>query len=322
MADAPTAAASQGGTPTEPDLTARASAFFQTLQLEITAGLEVIDGRARFRTDAWTRDGSDPTSPIQGGWGRTMILEGGDVFEKAGVAFSYVYGRFPESYAQQFPGDGLDFVATGVSLVLHPGNPMVPTVHANYRRLSRGSSGWFGGGADLTPYYLDEADAHHFHRVHRQACEAHPGVADYPAFRDACDQYFYLSHRKEARGVGGIFFDHLTTEPESTFAFVQDAGRAFLKAYAPIAERHKDDPFTPEQRNWQLIRRGRYVEFNLVHDRGTLFGLRTGGRIESILMSLPAQVSWVYDHHPAPGSPEAALLDVVRQPRQWGSDNG
>jgi coproporphyrinogen III oxidase len=295
----------------------RAAAFFQLLQQEICDGLEALDGDAKFRIDNWTRDESEASGPILGGHGSTRVLQGGRVFEKAGVAFSYVHGRFSEAYAQQFPGDGLDFVATGVSLVLHPRNPHAPTVHANYRRLSRGSSGWFGGGADLTPYYLYPEDAHHFHAVHREACEKHPEIANFAELKKACDAYFWLSHRNEARGVGGIFFDHFMGDTEKTFAFVQDAGRAFLSAYLPIAERRQHAHYTESEREWQLVRRGRYVEFNLVHDRGTLFGLKTGGRIESILMSLPNMVSWVYDHQVEPGSREAELLDVVRQPRDW-----
>lgn len=298
-------------------LTERASEFFQELQQEIIDGLEALDGEAKFFVDDWTRTPGDPDSPIQNGWGRTRVLENGRVFEKAGVNFSYVEGRFRPDHAASFPGEGLDFVACGVSLVLHPRNPHAPTVHANYRRLSRGSSGWFGGGADLTPHYLYPEDATHFHRVHQQACQQHPDVADYDAMKTACDEYFYIPHRQEARGVGGIFFDHLIERPEETLSFVKSAGRAFLPAYLPIAERRHDMPFTPEQRDWQLVRRGRYVEFNLVVDRGTLFGLRTGGRIESILMSLPTMASWKYDHHPEPGTPEAQLVDVVKTPRAW-----
>lgn len=298
-------------------LTERSSLFFQQLQDSIIQQLEAIDGHATFRVDDWTRPAGESTGPIHSGWGRTRVMENGAVFEKAGVNFSYVEGRFSPDHARSFPGEGLDFTACGVSLVLHPRNPHAPTVHANYRRLSRGAQGWFGGGADLTPTYLYDDDARHFHRVHRDACAAHPGVADYERMKKDCDEYFYIPHRGEARGVGGIFFDHLTEQAEETFRFVQEAGRAFLPAYAPIVERRHSLPYTDAQREWQLIRRGRYVEFNLVVDRGTLFGLKTGGRIESILMSLPATANWVYDHHPEPGSEEARLMEVVRQPRAW-----
>jgi coproporphyrinogen III oxidase len=206
--------------------------------------------------------------------------------------------------------------AGGLSLVLHPRNPHVPTVHANYRFIHQGSKAWFGGGADLTPYYLQEEDAVHFHRIHKEACDRHD-PAYYPRYKKACDQYFYLRHREEARGVGGIFFENTGVELEREFAFVKDVSRAFLPAYLPIAERRKDTPYTEEQRTWQEVRRGRYVEFNLVWDRGTLFGLETKGRTESILMSLPPQVRWRYDHHPAPGSEEARLVEVLRHPRDW-----
>lgn len=299
------------------DLFDRAAAYFFDLQSRIVDALDDLDGEARFFHDRWERNETEARGPVLGGHGRTCVLENGRVLEKGGVAFSNVHGLFSEDYAAQFPGDGRSFRATGVSLVLHPRNPHVPTVHMNYRRLQRGAGGWFGGGADLTPYYLDEDDARHFHRTLRSACDAHPSVADFAAFKTRCDEYFRNTHRDEARGLGGIFFDHLGDDDEATFAFVQQAGDAFLDAWLPIARRHADTPWTEEQREWQLLRRGRYVEFNLVHDRGTLFGLRTGGRIESILMSLPNLVRWSYDHHPAPGSPEAQLLSVLRTPRDW-----
>jgi coproporphyrinogen III oxidase len=253
------------------------------------------------------------------------------------------------------PGEGRDFRATGISIVIHPRNPYVPTVHMNYRRLERGVgmhiaaeadglragsctalTGWYGGGADLTPHYLFEEDARHFHRVHQAACDAHPHVADYQTMKQACDAYFHLPHRGEARGIGGLFFDYLrddggeggigltkesenatTARADAAFAFVQDAGRAFLEAYVPIVERRVGTPWGEDERRWQLVRRGRYVEFNLVYDRGTVFGLKTGGRIESILMSLPTAVSWRYRVEPAEGSPEARLLEALRTPRAW-----
>lgn len=300
------------------DLFARSATYFLDLQARILTALEDLDGTGRFRHDDWERGADGGEGPVLGGWGRTRVLEDGAVFEKAGVNFSQVNGRFTPDFAKNFPGDGLDFQAAGISLVLHPRNPNIPTVHMNYRRLSRGNTGWFGGGADLTPYVLVEDDARHFHAVHKAACDAHPAVADYATMKSACDTYFRNTHRNEARGIGGLFFDHMAhSDEEAAFAFVQQAGDAFLDAYLPIAARHKDSPYDTALRDWQLVRRGRYVEFNLVHDRGTLFGLRTGGRIESILMSLPNLVAWRYDHHPEPGSAQAALLDVLRTPREW-----
>lgn len=300
----------------------RSGAVFRTAQETIVGALESLEadlGGGRFVRDRWTRDegsaGGD--GPILGGGGISCVLEGGAVFERAGVNFSSVHGRFSPEFAAKMPGDGLDFQACGVSLVIHPRSPHIPTVHMNHRRLSRGSSGWFGGGADLTPYYLDEADCRHFHATLKAACDHHPKVASYAKFKAACDAYFHNGHRGEARGIGGTFFDHLVDEPEATFAFVRESCGAFLKAYLPIVERHLEDPWTDEERAWQLLRRGRYVEFNLLHDRGTKFGIETGGRAESILMSMPPEVSWRYAHEPAAGSREAALVEVLRAPREW-----
>lgn len=287
------------------------------LQEQICAGLEGIEARAEgeagaFRQDAWERPG--------GGGGRSRVLEEGSVFEKAGVNFSEVHGEMDPEFAKQVPGEGRSFYATGVSLVIHPRNPHVPTCHANFRYLEKGDKAWFGGGADLTPYYYVQEDRDHFHEVWKHACESHSDVADYEAFSQWCDRYFYLPHRQERRGVGGIFFDDLQVQAsdpqhsEQVWNFVQTAGLAFLKAYLPIVERRMNDAFSDAQRHWQLNRRGRYVEFNLVYDRGTIFGLKTNGRIESILMSLPPEVRWGYDFHPEPGSPEAALLEHLRQP--------
>ena len=294
----------------------RSASFFRDAQAQILASLEAFEPEARFVRDAWTREPNED-GPILGGHGLTCVLEGGEVFEKGGVNVSVVHGRFSEEFARTLPGEGLTFSACGVSLVLHPRNPHVPTVHMNHRRLSRGDTGWFGGGSDLTPYYLVEEDARHFHATLKGACDRHPDVADYAAYKEACDKYFYLSHRKEARGVGGTFYDYLRDDPEATFAFIQDSCLSFIEAYTPIVARRKDTPYTEQERAWQLQRRGRYVEFNLVLDRGTVFGLKTGGRIESILMSLPNLVSWHYDRWPEEGTPEAALLDVVRNPRDW-----
>jgi coproporphyrinogen III oxidase len=238
------------------------------------------------------------------------------VLEKGGVSTSVVFGELEEAFARKLQGEGRTFWAGGISLVLHPRNPHVPTVHANYRFIHQGGKAWFGGGADLTPYYLYDEDAAHFHRTHKAACDKHD-PSYYPRFKEACDKYFHLRHREEARGIGGIFFENLGGDLEREFALAQDAGRAFLPAYLPIAERRKDTPYTEEQRFWQEVRRGRYVEFNLVWDRGTIFGLETKGRTESILMSLPPQVRWRYDYHPTPGSEEARLVEVLRHPRDW-----
>jgi coproporphyrinogen III oxidase len=299
--------------------------FFAELQDEICRALEDLDGPGRFREDLWLRN--------EGGGGRTRVLENGAVFEKAGVNFSEVFGDFDEAFAQRLPlGEGTAFFATGISLVLHPINPFVPTVHANFRYLERGSGSWFGGGTDLTPYYPNLEDVIHFHQTLKVACDEF-GPEFYPRFKKWCDEYFFLKHRNETRGVGGIFFDYLTGESaevpggsdgpvresrglESTFAFVKRIGRSFLPAYLPIVDKRKGQQYTEREREFQLIRRGRYVEFNLVYDRGTHFGLQTGGRTESILMSLPPLVKWIYDYKPKPGSREAEAWSFFR-PRDW-----
>jgi coproporphyrinogen III oxidase len=242
------------------------------------------------------------------------------VFEKAGVNFSEVHGQLSPEFAAQLPGEGRDFTATGVSLVLHPQSPMVPTVHANFRFLTKGGRWWFGGGADLTPYYPYREDVVHFHRVWKRICEAHRPVVDYQRLKTWCDEYFFLAHRGEARGVGGIFFDYLEGDWERLFAFVRDCGDAFLEAYAPTVERRRNEPHGERERRFQEYRRGRYVEFNLIYDRGTVFGLKTGGRVESILMSLPPVARWDYDYHPEPGSREAELYEVYLRPRDWASE--
>ncbi len=295
--------------------------FIHGLQDEICNALEQLDGSGRFREDLWKRDG--------GGGGRTRVIEEGAVFEKGGVNTSVVWGELDEVLAKKLPGEGRGFYAAGISLVLHPRSPLVPTVHANFRHLQRGegpgAKRWFGGGADLTPYYLFEEDAAHFHRTLKAACDPH-GEDRYPRFKKWCDEYFFIRHREEARGVGGLFFDQLGGAPgaaatdealERELDFVESVGRAFLPAYLPIAERRKEREWTAEERAWQEVRRGRYVEFNLVYDRGTTFGLETKGRVESILMSLPPQVRWVYDQHPLPGTEEARLVDVLKNPREW-----
>jgi len=291
-----------------------AAAYFLGLQSRICAALEQFEhpkNGARFREDRWEH----PT----GGGGSTRVLLDGAVFEKAGVNFSFVRGQFPPELAATMPGEGAAFLATGISLVIHPRSPRVPTVHANFRFLTRGSGpervGWFGGGADLTPFYFRREDVVHFHRIWKAVAARHP-VADYDRFKRWCDEYFYLPHRQEPRGVGGIFFDYLQDRLEEVFAFVRDAGDHFLPAYAPIVDRRLDEPYGERERQWQLLRRGRYVEFNLLYDRGTLFGLKTAGRAESILMSLPPAVRWGYAEMPAPGSPEAEMLEAL-QPRDW-----
>ncbi len=289
----------------------RVTSYFRDLQDRLCAALEELDGGRRFQEDAWLRPG--------GGGGRTRVLVEGGLFEKAGVNFSDVHGEFAEELAQQMPGAGRTFQATGVSLVLHPRSPMVPTVHANFRFLTKGDSWWFGGGSDLTPYYPFREDVIHFHRSWKSVCERHAPLVDYAKLKRWCDDYFFLPHRNEHRGVGGIFFDYLQGDFDPLFAFVRDCGDAFLDAYDPIARRCKDEPYTEEQRRFQEIRRGRYVEFNLIYDRGTLFGLKTGGRIESILMSLPPSVRWVYDYQPQPGTREAELYEFLK-PRDWAAE--
>jgi coproporphyrinogen III oxidase len=290
----------------------RTSERFRAAQDSICKAIEVVDGREHFHEDLWDRPG--------GGGGRTRVLAEGAVFEKGGVNFSAVQGELPEPLAKRM-GDGpREFFATGVSLVLHPRNPHVPTTHANFRYFERGETFWFGGGADLTPYYPRLEDARHFHATLKRACDAHDPT-HYPRFKKWCDEYFFIKHRNEMRGVGGVFFDNLAGDRERTFAFVSELADAFLPAYLPIVEQRRDVEYGDRERHWQLLRRGRYVEFNLVYDRGTQFGLETNGRTESILMSLPPLVRWEYDYKPEPGSPEAALADFLR-PRDWLSESG
>jgi coproporphyrinogen III oxidase len=290
------------------ELKTRTQEFFSYLQDKICQALEEADGRARFREDLWKREG--------GGGGRTRVIEGGALFEKAGVNFSAVHGQLPEALATKIElGEGSEFFATGVSLVLHPHNPYVPTVHANFRYLEKGDTGWFGGGSDLTPYYPYREDVVHFHRTLREACDHHD-TSYYTQFKKWCDEYFYLKHRNEARGVGGIFFDYLRDDLERAFAFVREVGEAFLPSYLPIVERRRNQPYGERERRFQLIRRGRYVEFNLIYDRGTAFGLETRGRTESILMSLPPLACWEYDYQPEPGTPEAEAWQYF-QPQDW-----
>jgi len=282
--------------------------FFRGLQDRICSALERADNSGKFREDTWQRPG--------GGGGRSRVLAEGAVVEKGGVNFSEVHGEFSPEFAKQMPGDGLKFTAAGVSLVIHPRSPLVPTVHANFRYLTHGAKAWFGGGADLTPYYPFKEDVVHFHKVWKRVCDAHSAVANYAKMKHECDEYFFLKHRQEARGVGGIFFDYADAT-EATFDFVREAADAFVEAYVPIVERRKGLPYRPEQRFFQEVRRGRYVEFNLVYDRGTIFGLKTDGRTESILMSLPPVVRYLYDYRPAVGSPEAELTEYWLKPKDW-----
>jgi coproporphyrinogen III oxidase len=277
-------------------------------QGELCAALERLDGSARFSSERWQRPG--------GGGGRSRVLQGGAVLEKAGVNVSDVHGAVPARLAAKLPGEGGDFMAAGLSVVVHPRSPMAPTAHMNVRFLARGGEGWFGGGADLTPYYLFDEDCAHFHRVLRDLCERHlPGR--HAALKRAADAYFYLPHRDEHRGAGGIFFDDLGGALEPALAFVAELPRAFAEAYLPILERRKDLAYGEAERRWQEVRRGRYVEFNLVCDRGTIFGLESGGRTESVLMSLPPAVRWEYGVEPEAGTREAKLLEVLRRPRDW-----
>jgi coproporphyrinogen III oxidase len=284
------------------------AAAASALQEELCEALERADGGARFSSERWERPG--------GGGGVTRVLQDGALLEKAGVNFSDVEGDIPPALAPRLPGDGPSFVASGLSVVIHPRSPMVPTAHANVRFLARGKAAWFGGGADLTPYYLFEEDCAAFHRALRALCERHlPGR--HAELKRAADSYFFLPHRGEHRGIGGIFFDDLGGDLGAALAFARELPHIFLGAYLAIAGRRRDLPFGEDERRWQEIRRGRYVEFNLVHDRGTLFGLETRGRIESVLMSLPPRVRWPYDPRPAPGSREAALVEALARPRDW-----
>lgn len=288
------------------------------LQDTITAALELADGGASFKEDLWKR--------LEGGGGRTRILEDGAVFEKGGVNISGVHGTLPKSMQTHLNVSEASFYACGLSLVLHPKNPMAPTVHANWRYFEMYDldgnivDQWFGGGLDLTPYYLFEEDAAHFHQTCKNACDRHDSKF-YSKYKKKCDAYFWNAHRDEARGLGGLFFDYLKPTPkrslEEWYTFVADVANNFLEAYLPILDRRKELPFSEEQKKWQEIRRGRYVEFNLVHDKGTLFGLKTNGRIESVLMSLPPKVRWHYDHHPEKDSPEAELMKVIKKPKNW-----
>lgn len=291
-------------------------AWLRALQDKLTAALETLDGQGRFQRDAWRR--------AEGGGGESRVLRHGALFEQAGVNFSDVAGaRLPPSASAHRPElTGRPWRALGVSLVLHPWNPYVPTSHMNARFFAAPADDaplvwWFGGGFDLTPYYGFEEDARHWHQTARTACRDF-GPDVYPRYKKWCDEYFFIRHRNEPRGIGGLFFDDLNAWGfERCFEFMRSVAEHFLPAYIPIVERRRDTGYGERERQFQLYRRGRYVEFNLVYDRGTLFGLQSGGRTESILMSLPPEVRWEYDWKPEPGSPEAELYDKFLKPRDW-----
>ncbi len=319
------------------DAKARVSQLMKQLQDEICVVLEQIDGVASFQQDEWERP--------EGGGGRSRVMRDGAVFEQGGVNFSEVWGSHlpPSILAQRPEAAGHGFYATGTSMVLHPRNPYIPTVHLNYRYFEAGPVWWFGGGSDLTPYYPFAEDAAHFHSILKQACDTHhPDY--YQVFKHWCDEYFYLKHRQETRGVGGLFFDYQdgqgqlyhgpysdtpsaiysnqigTPAPrtwEEVFAFVHSCGKTFEPSYVPIVERRRSMEYGDRERNFQMYRRGRYVEFNLVYDRGTIFGLQTNGRTESILMSLPPLVRWEYGYKPEPNTPEAELYETFLKPQNW-----
>ena len=298
-----------------PDIDAVKS-YLLDLQDRICQALEAADGQQKFVEDSWERP--------QGGGGRTRVIADGAIFEKGGVNFSHVFGdALPASASAHRPElAGRSFEAMGVSLVMHPKNPYVPTSHANVRFFIAEKEGeepvwWFGGGFDMTPYYGNDHDCRHWHMTAKAACDPF-GEDIYSRFKNWCDDYFYLKHRDEPRGIGGLFFDDLNEFGfEKSFALMQSIGDAYLPAYVPIIQRRNDMPYGEKQRDFQLHRRGRYVEFNLVYDRGTLFGLQSGGRTESILMSLPPEVRWGYDWKPEEGSEEAELYERYLQPQDW-----
>lgn len=292
--------------------------YIHGLQDSICAALEAVDGKAVFVEDKWER--------AEGGGGRTRVISNGKVFEKGGVNTSMVYGALPPTMQQAFGVGESNFFAAGLSLVIHPLNPHAPTVHANWRYFElydiegKKIDSWFGGGSDLTPYYLDEADGIHFHATLKNAMQPF-GEELYPKYKQHCDEYFVNKHRNnEARGIGGVFYDYLRpvdeADAERLVSFQKANGDAFLEAYLPIVERTKGTAYGEREVEWQEMRRGRYVEFNLVHDRGTLFGLKTNGRTESILMSLPPRARWEYNYQPEAGTPEAQLMEYLK-PREW-----
>jgi len=292
----------------------RIATVYQQIQDEICSALEALDGKATFEEEIWEREG--------GGGGRTRIIQNGNILEKGGVNFSAVYGKLPEPIKRAFGVDEEDFFATGVSIVIHPNNPHVPIIHMNIRYFELNENiRWFGGGIDLTPHYVIAEDGKYFHQQLKDVCDKHD-TSFYEKFKTWADDYFFIKHRKETRGIGGVFYDKLTPEKtglsyEEIFNFSCDLGRSFAPTYSELVNRHRDKSFTPSEKDWQLLRRGRYVEFNLVYDSGTKFGLETNGRIESILMSLPAQANWFYDFKTVPGSAEQETLDYLRKGINW-----
>jgi coproporphyrinogen III oxidase len=308
------------------EIRAKFEQMLREAQDKICKAVEAEDGEAKFRQDSWIRE--------DGGGGISRVLTGGKVWEKAGVNLSVVYGSMPQEALAAAndrlkfgatdrtkgykPGERVPFFACGLSSVMHPKNPNCPTMHFNYRYFeTEGGTWWFGGGTDITPAYLDNDDMKHFHGTYKTICDKHDKEF-YPKFKAWADEYFFIKHRGETRGLGGIFFDDLNDrEPERIFEFSKECCNAVPDAYLPIINKNKDKDYTQKQKEWQLMRRGRYVEFNLVYDRGTIFGLKTGGRIESILMSMPEGARWEYDHKVEPGSPEAEIMDAFKKPREW-----
>lgn len=287
---------------------------YKAIQDEICTGLEALDGGATFAEELWQRDG--------GGGGRTRIIQQGNAIERGGVNFSAVHGVLPEPVKKAFNVDDDQFFATGVSIVIHPNNPFVPIIHMNIRYFELNEQvRWFGGGIDLTPHYVQLEDASYFHRSLKTVCDRY-SQAFYPEFKAHADRYFYIKHRQETRGIGGVFYDRLTAEKTGMdwmdiLDFSCSLGNVFVPVYSELVNRNRHKTFDEQQKQWQYLRRGRYVEFNLVYDAGTKFGLETNGRIESILMSLPPQAQWAYDFKPAPGSAEAFTLSMLRQDVDW-----
>ncbi len=283
--------------------------FFQSLQDAICLRLESADGKAHFHEDLWQHH--------EEGGGKTRILQNGALIEKGGVSYSSITSKLTGRLADSLAVLPQKIFAAGTSLVIHPFSPMIPTTHMNLRYLElENGKAWFGGGIDLTPWYLFEEDVKEFHSTIKSVCDRHDSTF-YPHFKQKCDEYFYIKHRSETRGVGGIFFDYQHDDMQKLFSFVKDIGNCFADLYLTIVEKRRNEPWSEQEKEWQLIRRGRYVEFNLVYDRGTLFGLETQGRTESILMSLPPQVKWGYDIHPKPGSREEKLVQILQHPKNW-----
>ncbi|MBE9597705.1 oxygen-dependent coproporphyrinogen oxidase [Pedobacter sp. MC2016-24] len=289
-------------------------AAYQKIQDEICSSLEIADGKARFEEEIWNREG--------GGGGRTRVLQNGNVIEKGGVNFSAVHGKLPDAVKKAFKVESDDFFATGVSIVMHPANPFVPIIHMNIRYFEMDEqTRWFGGGIDLTPHYVIDTDARFFHHLLKQTCDEFD-ASFYSKFKATADDYFFIKHREETRGVGGIFYDRL--KPDNTglsfdqlLDFSVAVGNTFIPAYTELIDRNRDAEFTEQQQEWQYLRRSRYAEFNLVYDAGTKFGLETNGRIESILMSLPPLAKWTYNYNPTAGSPEADTLSKLKKGISW-----